>query len=123
MNADTVIFKKKLEEEKKKIEQDLEGISKKNPKNPNDFQAVMPEVPNERDADPNEVADNIEDYEENFALNDVLEKRLNEVKSALKRIDDNTYGICKIGGKPHPIDKERLDANAAASTCIKHLEV
>ena len=123
MKEDTVIFKKKLEEEKKKIEEDLEGISRKNPKDPNDFQAIMPEDPDERDADPNELADNIEDYEENFALNDVLEKRLNEVKAALKRIDDGTYGVCKFGGSGHPIEKELLDANATATTCIKHLEV
>lgn len=122
MRIDTVFFKKKLEEEKKKIESDLEGISRKNPKDPNDFQAIPPEDPDERDADPNEMADNIEDYEENFALNDVLEKRLNEVKSALKRIDDGSYGMCKVGGDPHEIEKERLEANPASATCIKHLE-
>ena len=119
---DLDIFKKKLEAEKKKIEEDMQGVSRKNPKDPNDFQAVLPEDPDEREADPNEMADNIEGYEENFALNDVLEKRLNSVKDALKRIENGTYGVCKVGGKEHEIEKERLDANPAATTCIKHLE-
>ena len=49
-----------------------------------------------------------------------LEIRYNEVKEALKRIEEGTYGICRVSGEQ--IEPERLEANPAATTCIKHLE-
>ena len=122
MKQDISYFKKKLEEEKNKIENELSGISKKNPANPNDWEAVPPKDADEREPDLNEAADNIEDYEETYSLNDVLEKRLNDIKSALEKINDETYGVCKIGGKEHEIEEARLEANPAATTCINHLE-
>lgn len=124
MNIDINYFRKKLEEEKEKIEEELGSIGLRNPKNSSDWQAVYPEKEQEEkiEADPLDVADNIEDYQERFALTDVLEKRLNNVKSALVVLEKGTYGICKIGGKDHPIEHERLDANPAATTCINHME-
>ena len=68
------------------------------------------------------MADNIEDYQERYALNDVLEKRLNSVKDALNAISSGLYGKCRVGGKEHDIEYERLDANPAATTCINHIE-
>lgn len=122
MTIDFLYFKKKLEEEKNKIERELSGMSMKNPENKNDWEAVYPEDTEEREADPNDQADNIEDYEERYSLNDVLEKRLNEVKTALSKIEDNSYGKCKTGGDAHPIEETRLEANPAATTCIEHLD-
>jgi len=122
MKHDLIYFKKKLEEEKIKLESELSGISTKNPRNQEDWEAVPPKDTDERESDPNEAADNIEDYEGNFSLNDILEKRLNDTKEALNKIEENTYGICRIGGKEHPIEEERLEANPSAKTCIKHLE-
>ena len=121
---DTKKFKNKLEEEKIKIETELSGMSVKNPANPDDWEAVPPrkDPGDDNEADPNDVADNIEDYEESYSLNDVLEKRLNDIKAALKKIDEGKYGICKIGGREHKIEEERLEANPAADTCIEHLE-
>lgn len=115
-------FKKKLEEEKKEIEAKLASISVKNPANKDDWEAVPTKDVDEREPDLNEAADNIEDYETSYSLNDVLEKRLNEVKDALASIEKGNYGVCKIGGEDHLIESERLEANPAAKTCIKHLE-
>ena len=122
MNIDTTYFKKKLEEEKSKIEEELSDISIKNPKNSSDWQAVYPESEEKTEADPNDVADNIESYQERYALTDVLEKRLNNIKTALLAIEKGIYGVCKIDGTEHPIEHERLDANPAATTCINHIE-
>lgn len=115
-------FKKKLEEEAQKVEDQLNGLSKKNPANKDDWEAIPPRDFDERESDLNEAADNIEDYESSYSLNDVLENRLNEIKKALSSIEEGRYGICKVGGQEHPIESERLEANPAATTCIKHLE-
>lgn len=54
----------------------------------------------------------------NKALSDHLELRLRDVNNALKRIEDGAYGICEVCKEPIPL--ERLKANPAASTDIKH---
>ena len=54
----------------------------------------------------------------NKALSDHLELRLKEVNDALKRIEKGSYGICEVCKKEIPL--ERLKANPAASTDIKH---
>lgn len=41
---------------------------------------------------------------------------LEEIEAALGRIDDGTYGICRICGRP--IDEERLEAVPYATLCI-----
>ena len=123
MTRDLNYFRKKLEEEKSKLEEELKETSIKNPKNSRDWQAVYPEkdLDEKFEADQTDVADNIEDYQERYALNDVLEKRLNSVKDALKAIDNGSYGKCEAGGEVHEIEHERLDANPAATTCINHI--
>lgn len=124
MKIDLNHFKKLLAEEKHKIESELREISIRNPKDGRDYQAVYPEKsgPEKMEADDLDVADSMEEYQERYDLNDVLEKRLNSVKDALKAIEDGTYGQCTIGGDPHDIEKERLEANPAATTCIGHIE-
>jgi DnaK suppressor protein len=51
-----------------------------------------------------------------MSLLDQLEDRLAEVKKALKRIDEGTYGICTNCGKT--ILPERLEALPYAELCI-----
>ncbi len=125
MKIDTKEFKKKLEKEKEKLEDDLLGTSEDDPKHPDNWEATYPnrEAGDASiEADEGDVAEELDEYGERFDLNDVMEKRLNAVKDALKKIDEGTYGICKIDGVPHEIELERLEANVAATTCIAHIE-
>jgi len=112
-------FKKLLEEEKNKLESELGTIGRKNPSNPNDWEAVPDKMDIDR-ADETEIADSIETFEDNTALLKQLEIRLIEVNAALAKITAGKYGICEISGEP--IENERLEANPAAKTCIAHLE-
>jgi DnaK suppressor protein len=48
-----------------------------------------------------------------------LDKQLTEVNDALSRIDEGTYGLCEVSNEP--IEKERLEANPSARTCLKHM--
>lgn len=72
--------------------------------------------PNSFDSDPDGLADKFEEESTNEGVMDTLEERLQEVTEALERIATGTYGICIITGKP--IEKEVLDANPAATTCL-----
>lgn len=45
-----------------------------------------------------------------------LERELTDVKEALNRMDQGTYGICENCGKP--ISEKRLQARPMATTCI-----
>jgi len=118
MTIDIEYFKKKLEEEKKRLEISLAEVGQKNPDNPADWEGKSEQVDAEK-SDSIDVADNIEEYESNNAVVNELEVRLNNIKAALKRIENGTYGICQISGDP--IEKDRLEANPAADTCKKHM--
>lgn len=112
-------FQEKLVEEQKRLENELATVGRVNPANPQDWEPT-PEKIDVMRADQNEAADAIEEYEENTAILRELEIRLNQVKRALKKIEDGTYGRCEVGGEP--IDTKRLEANPAAMTCIEHTD-
>ncbi|MBI2618048.1 TraR/DksA C4-type zinc finger protein [Candidatus Kaiserbacteria bacterium] len=118
MEIDTAYFKTKLEQELRTLTHELTSIAEKNPENPKDWEAKGGGLDIQQ-ADPNERADAIEEYETNVGVLKEVEVRYNDVKAALKRIEDGTYGVCEAGGEP--IEKERLEANPAATTCTKHM--
>ncbi len=117
MTLDIQHFKEKLEKEKASLEKELSNVASKNP-NSSDW-VPKPAVRDTSTADENTVADSIEDYEENNAITNSLESRLNDVRSGLDKIKHNAYGKCQICGKE--IEMDRLEANPAARTCKEHI--
>ncbi|MEK7185568.1 MAG: TraR/DksA C4-type zinc finger protein [Patescibacteria group bacterium] len=111
-------YKEKLTEELKLVESELMTVGRKNPENPADWEAVPDNDIWKLDED--EVADKIDGYETNTGILKQLEIRYNEIKHALKRIEDGSFGICTTGGEQ--IEEARLEANPAATTCVKHME-
>lgn len=111
-------YKKLILKELAEVEAELKTVGRKNPSNPDDWEPTPEKLDTDR-ADEMEVAQSLDAYEENSAILKQLEIRFNDLKDALKRIEEGTYGICERSGKP--IEKERLDANPAARTCIAHL--
>jgi len=118
METEIIYFKNKLLEEKVLLEKELSSVGRVNSNNPNDWEGKQDEL-NIQEADRNESADRIEDYETNSAIEVELENRLLEINDALKRIENNSYGVCEIGGEK--IEKDRLEANPAAKTCKTHI--
>ena len=104
-------YKEKLLAEKARLEEELKTVGRINPDNPADWEAVPGDV-NEREADPNKRADNIEEYENNTAILKELETQLLDVNDALKKVEDGSYGLDEKTGEP--ISEGRLDANPAA---------
>jgi DnaK suppressor protein len=106
-------IKKDLEERKKKILADFGEIAKKeNDSDKDDYKATFPEYGDK----PDENAQEIAEYTTNLAEEDMLEKTLRDIDSALDRIKKGTYGICKYCSKP--IDPRRLMAQPTAGACI-----
>lgn len=112
-------LKAKLLEEKARLESEMRGVAHKNPSIAGDWEPSAPDL-NNPTADPNDVADSIEMFEENAAIEVELEARLVEVETALARIEGGSYGKCRICGID--IEEARLNANPAAPTCIAHRE-
>lgn len=110
-------LKKALEAELEVLREELKGIGRVNPDNPADWEA-LPEPMDTSASDKNESADSIEEFELNTAILKQLEIKWNAVKEALSEIEEGTYGFCKISGEP--IEKERLEANPSARTCLAH---
>lgn len=117
----TAAFKKRLHDELETVEGELKTVGAQNPHNPSDWEGKETEMDvMNATADENEAADKMEEYGENRAINDTLEIRYNNIKRALGKIADGTYGICEISGEP--IEEERLNANPAARTCTMHMD-
>lgn len=112
-------FKQKLLQEKERLELELTDIGAINSADGVDWSGTPGELEVSSE-DRNELADKIEEQQTNEAIVSELEARKLAVEEALKRIEDGTYGLCKVCGKP--IDEERLEANPAADTCIEHAE-
>lgn len=111
-------LKRRLEEERTLLTEELSSVAHVNPKNPRDWETVPSETDEIEFRD--EAADRIEDFEGRQAEIVPLEKRLGNVEEALKRIANGTYGKCEVGNEM--IENDRLEANPAARTCKKHLD-
>lgn len=105
-------IKKKLLEEKTNLESELEKIAKKNPHNPDNYDAQFEDYGSEQEDNTSEVVE----FSLNLSLEKTLEKSLKDVKQALDSIAKNKYGICKYCKQP--IDEKRLKARPTSSACI-----
>jgi RNA polymerase-binding transcription factor DksA len=121
MNSEQLAhFKNKLEAEAAEIEGELSKIAKKDPNQKGNWDATPGDIDVMNPlADANEAADKIEEFEENQIVTDALEVRHKEIKIALAKMEEGTYGTCEISGEA--IEEDRLHANPAARTCKEHM--
>jgi DnaK suppressor protein len=111
---DLEFYKEKLEKELKILENQIFSIAEKNPNVENDWMPKSNISINE--VDPNKISDQIEDLGTNSAILVDLETRMANVKLALEKIKNNTFGICENCNTQ--ISDKRLDANPAARQCM-----
>lgn len=57
------------------------------------------------------------DQERNLALLTNLRRTLDLVESALNRLEEGTYGLCEVCGRP--IDRARLETLPYAAQCVE----
>jgi RNA polymerase-binding transcription factor len=72
-----------------------------------------------RDVGDASVSDELED--EQFTEADLDSTTLTEVRDALRRIDEGTYGRCVVDGEP--IEEKRLEAMPWTPYCLKHQQL
>ena len=115
---DTNTFKETLLAEQTLLEGELKNIALFNTET-NQWEAT-PDTQLMNQSDDNDAADRFEDFEERTSMLKTLQDRLNDIKGAIVKIDEGTYGMCETGGD-HPIEADRLAANPAARTCKEHM--
>lgn len=116
---DTQKYKNQLQEMLVTLTGELAEIGVQDPENPSNWTEVTNDM-EANDADPIDVADRTEEWDERKATVALLETRYNNLRRALKKIEEGTYGVCEISGDA--IEEDRLDANPAARTCKAHME-
>ena len=106
-------LKEKLEAGRKSIQTELESFASEDPNLKHNWDT---RYPNREDGDKDDEADEVHEYDNMLALEHSLELKLKDVKSALEKIQNGTYGICEKCGKR--ITEERLQACPEAKTCL-----
>jgi DnaK suppressor protein len=106
--------KTQLLTEEKRLGEELARIAKKDPVVPGDYDATFPDY----GRDPEQNAQEEENYEARVGVEHSLELHLREVREALDRLERGTYGVCSVCHTV--IDEERLKAFPAAETCVAH---
>jgi RNA polymerase-binding protein DksA len=108
---DTGHFRKRLQEERKRVKEAIDYLHEENPGN------VQDETQDSTaDNHPADVATVTFDRELDYSLEENEERLLEAIDAALARIDDGTLGICSTCGQP--IGEERLEALPWTMQCI-----
>jgi RNA polymerase-binding protein DksA len=111
---DTAKYRKQLEEEKARL---LHAVGFLDRENPGSISEELGEVANGgTDNHLGDTATAMYDRELDEGLEEGARTTLIEIDAALQRIEDGTYGICEVCGKP--IGAERLSAIPWTRLCI-----
>ena len=112
-------LRQKLEEDKKKVEEELNKFADKDKNLAGDWDTRFPKMASgDTGSSAQEgAADEVEAYESLLPIEHSLELHLKEINEALERMKKGTYGFCENCKEEIPI--ERLRAYPAASLCLK----
>ncbi|MEA3293323.1 MAG: TraR/DksA C4-type zinc finger protein [Patescibacteria group bacterium] len=106
-------LKKRLEKQKKILEEELGSFAKKDKKLKNNWKSRFPKFDRGLDSD----ADKVEEYSTRLPIEYSLETKLKDISIALQKIKNNKYGKCEKCKKP--ISEKRLKTLPEARFCIK----
>ena len=110
-------FKEKLTEELEHTKKELDQLGVED--EAGEWDASVGNI-DESATEPDELADRVEEYEEDESELSTISKHHKDILRALERIEDGSYGICEVGGEE--IEEDRLEANPSARTCKAHME-
>jgi DnaK suppressor protein len=114
-STDTAEFRTLLEQERERL---TSAVGFLHDENPGTIEDELGEVGSGgTDNHLGDTATATFDRELDQGLEEGAQQTLDEIDAALKRIDDGTYGLCEICGKP--IGEERLRALPWARLCIE----
>jgi len=107
MALDVEKYRKKLIEERDRLNKDIETVGEISEPVSDDLEITAADAP---------LISEAKDVE--ATLTDMKSDRLERINAALQSIDEGTYGKCVVCGKE--IEPRRLDAEPTAMTCIEH---
>lgn len=111
-------LKRKLEQEKDKLEGTLKSFARKDKKVPGDWDTLFPNWNGEvGGAALEQAADEVEEYSTLLPIEYNLETRLKNINLALEKIKKGKYGTCEKCKKP--IGIKRLKVFPEARFCLK----
>jgi RNA polymerase-binding protein DksA len=113
MSIDTERFRTELLQERERVQSAIANLRESHPGSLDD---EVEEISNGSDNHIGDSATATLGREIDYTLGENSEQVLSEINSALKRIEDGTYGTCTVCGKD--IAPERLEAYPWASLCI-----
>jgi len=113
MSIDTERFRTELMQERGRVQAAIANLRESHPGSLDD---EVEEISNESDSHVGDSASATLGREIDYTLGENSEQVLAEINTALKRIEDGTYGTCAVCGKE--IAPERLEAYPWASLCI-----
>ena len=113
MSIDTEHFRTELQKERERVQAAIEGLRESHPGSLDD---EVEEVSATADNHLGDAATATLGREIDYTLGENSEQVLGEINEALQRIEDGTYGTCKVCGKE--IGVERLEAYPWALLCI-----
>ena len=111
MSVDFDRFRRELESERARLQHALGAVNHEG--------SLLEETGDLAIGSGDHIADSASDTfmrELDGGLEENAEHILEEIESALRRIDDGTYGVCTACGRP--IGEERLEAVPYATLCI-----
>jgi DnaK suppressor protein len=109
-----VLSKEDVDRFRQRLERDRAEIQSRVAARSRDIEAT---VPREDDiGDEGDEAKVVTDLEPALAETDLDQETLARIERALQRIEEGTYGISEVSGKPIPID--RLEAVPYATTLV-----
>ena len=113
MSIDTGRFRAELMQERERVRAAIANLRESHPGSLDD---EVEEISNGSDSHVGDSASATLGREIDYTLGENSEQVLTEINTALKRIEDGTYGTCAVCGKE--IAPERLEAYPWASLCI-----
>ena len=114
MSIDTERFRAQLLDEQARVES---AIARLRADHPGSLDDEVEEPAASSDSHLGEAASATLNREIDYTLGENSGQILGEIAAALERIDDGTYGTCRVCGKE--IAPERLEAYPWASLCIE----
>jgi RNA polymerase-binding protein DksA len=112
-DLDTRAFRAKLEEERARLTNAVEFLERENP---GSLEDELGEVAAGNDNHLGDLATATYDRELDEGLEEGVQQTLGDIDLALRKIEDGTYGMCEVCGKP--IGADRLAAIPWARLCI-----
>jgi DnaK suppressor protein len=109
VQVDTAVARRRLEEMLGELDDSIRALRGEHPEESSELSHL--------DQHPADTASELADADREEAVLEVALRQRDEVRAALRRVDDGSYGACVDCGQQLP--DERLDARPEAARCVR----